>query len=314
MASRLDRKANKRFDWVPLLDGMCGPVALDCKGCCDDPEFPDGTIRGCTYDEFGAVESSAPSPYPLILVPPADVPQSGEAALQAQDSFTIVRMSGFVELCPGFCNAADQTALCNSDPANCPSYNAFAEQFDNYHLRAGLSKDRWELDDVTDPNNPVYATIVRNPLETQEWSDAQFIRTWERVKGRKDIVRHVSYLGSSQLGCCGNTSAAGAGAPANTLSNGSGTVNIPAISTDCEPCFPEVEQAGFRDFGADIRQYGCIRLSLNSKRRLVLRENEGLTMWLNWTSFTPGDAPSDNWRRNIGWWVRPFLKVLRETA
>lgn len=304
---RLDRKKEKQFHWVTLVDNLCSPQTLDCKGCCEDPELPElEQIRGCTFDEVGAVESSQPNSFPLVLVSPADVPGSGEEALQGIDVFTIVKMQGWVEFCPAFCQAAQETAQCLSDPAHCEVFHQFARQFDTYHLRAGLSKDRWELDPLTRQ----YGTIQRFPLDPADWSDAQFMRQFERFKSRRRILEGIQLNGSAPLGCCGNVSAAAAGAPANTLSNGSGTVNIPAISTDCEPC--QGGEDNFRLQSQAIEQYGCFRISLNSRRRLVLRENEGLTLWVDYTSFTPDLAPTHDWRRNVGMQLRTSVRALVE--
>lgn len=309
---KLSRKAPKRYQWVPLVDNLCAPQMLDCKGCCTDPEFPENVIRGCTYDELGVVELSQPNSFPLVLISPADVPDSGEQGLwDVRDNLTVVKLEGWVELCPAFCSGADETAACDSDPQTCPVARLFATNFDNYHFRAGLSKDRWELDPLVDP--PGYSTIQRWPLETHDWSDAQFIRTWERTKSRKRIIDAVELNGNAPLGCCSNVSAAGAGAPANTLSNGSGTVNIPAISTDCEPCGTDAVDT-FRVRTNTTEQYGCFRLSLNSRRRLTFKENEGLTLWLDWTSYTPGISPGIGWRRNVGFQVRTVVKALVESA
>jgi len=316
VASRLARKANKRFHWVTLSDTMCEPLGLDCKGCCEDPEDPErGIIRGCIYDDEGAVESNVPQPYSVVIVGPLDnseiSPVDTTRAPYEPDTLTIVKLAGHIELCPAFCASEARFAACASQPTQCSQFEAFESNLRTMHLRAGLSKDKWEWDPVVRD----YSTPTRYPLDPEEWSDAQFLRQWERINAHSTSSRGVHILPpNAPLGCCSDVSAAAAGAPANTLSSGSGTVNIPAISTDCEPCLPG-------EFGTDrgststYREFPCIRLPLSSRRRLTFKENEGLTMWIDWTSFTPGfGATLPNWRPNVGFYMRTFVKALVETV
>lgn len=309
---RLSRKLDKRHHWQVLADTMCQPLFLACKGCCPEPEEPETLVRGCTYDEEGNLLSSTPEPSPVVLIAPAyqDVSAADTTMLPYEpDTLTVVAMRGYVELCPAFCHPVNVFTSCDNDPTHCPQFQQFSRQFRNYHLRAGLSKDRWELD----PLSNQYSTINRYPLNPVEWSDGRFMRTWEKVKAAVQLTHQIHNMSASTpLGCCGNVSAAGAGAPANTLSNGSGTVNIPAISTDCEPCLPGEETDG--GLYTALTDFPCIRLSLNSRRRLTFKENEGLTLWFDWTSFDAITLPNIDWRPNIGWQARIFAKALLETA
>jgi len=255
-------------------------------------------------------------PFPLILVPPADPAASGEDGLWEQsDNITLVRMVGFVELCPIFGDSADFTAAVASDPNKIGLYTNFQRALRTYHLRAGLSKDKWIYNPPPAGTNVgTYGVVPRYPLDTVEWSDAQFLRQWERTKMRPSNVQSAMQNGDAPLGCCSDVSAAGAGAPANTLSNGSGTINIPAISTDCTPCGTDASGT-FRQSGLGVSDYGCFRLSLNSRRRLTFKENEGLTMWLDWTSVISIEAilsGLQGWRPNVGFGLRVQAKGLFE--
>lgn len=311
--SRLARKANVRFDWVPLFDTMCEVQKYTCKGCCVDPEFPDETLRGCTYSETGVVEAQVPVPVPIILIPPADPPTTGKGGLYSEDTLTIARIEGFIELCPYFCNSAEFVAQATADPPKAEFFKAYESQFRTMHLRAGLSKDKWLFNPPGAGSPASYAVIPRYPLDFHEWSDAQFLKKWERVKARPGRSFMAQANGDAPQGCCGDVSSPGAGAPANTLSNGSGTVNIPAIETDCVPCNGNPNT--FRSFGQLFPDPACIRLNLRTRRRLTFRENEGLTLWLDWTSFTPveyGGAP--DWRPNVGFYARLFGRALVERA
>lgn len=306
LARRVDRKLNKRYQWVALADDVCAQTLGPCKGCCTSEE--EGIVRGCEFDDQGGLLEPSPSPQAVVLIPPADIANTFSEGIYSPDTLTVVRIVGRMELCPLFCDSAEKTTNCNSGPDNCQVWQTFQDNFRNYHLRAGLDKSKWELD----PLNTTYVTPSRYPMITEEWTDAQFLRQWERYKGHPEMFSGVHITGDATQGCCGNTSAAAAGAPANTLSNGSGTVNIPEITTDCEPCNGEAGQhAQSTTWGKDM---GCITLSLNSRRRLVFKENEGLTFWFDYTSFTPQQAPNDAWRPNVAFAWRLWAKALLEVA
>lgn len=281
-----------------------------------DPEFPDDSRRGCTYDGEGVVETDDMVPFPIILVSPADPPSSGEDALWEQsDNITLVKLVGHVELCPFFGSSADFVATVAGDPDKTLFYSTLQNSLQNYHVRAALSKDKWIFNPPPAGQNVgSYGVVPRYPLDTNEWTDAQFLRQWERTRARATTTLQAMQNGDAPLGCCSDVSAPAAGAPANTLSNGSGTVNIPAISTECTPC--GTDAAGtFRFGGSSATALPCFRLSLNSRRRLTFKENEGLTLWLDWTSFTPveyGGAP--DWRPNVGFYARLFGRALVERA
>lgn len=316
VARRLDTKLNKRYQWVPIIDILCGQAPGQCKGCCENPEEPQlGTIRGCTYSALGVVESPVPAPSGLVLVPPAPVPGSGSQALYDPDTVTIVKMVGKVEFCPVFCDSADKVALCMSDPGACAAYLEFQNRLRNYHFRAAMDKTRFTFD----PVNLTYNTPLRYPMETQEWTDAQFLRQWERHRGSPDVSTFAAFNGSAPLGCCGDVtgSGGGGGSSTNILTDGSGTIDTQIdpidISTDCQPCGGDQEDT-FRSYGYTNRNMPCFTLSLNSRRRLTFKENEGLVFWWDYTSFTPDIAPAPTWRPNVSFSTRIWLKALLEVA
>lgn len=305
LAKRVDRKLNKRFQWVPLADQVCGQTLGPCKGCCEGED--ETTVRGCEFDDQGALLEPSPSPQAVVLIPPAGDADTFADGIYAPDTLTVVKMVGRIEICPVFCDSANKTTACDSAPDNCQIYQAFQDNFRTYHMRAGLDKSKWEWDPLTS----TYVTPSRYPLVTEEWSDAQFLRQWERSKGHAGMSSGIILTGDAQQGCCGDVTAAGAGAPANTLSNGSGTVNIPAISTDCNPCNGEAGQhLGSTTVAHDMQ---CFNLSLNSRRRLTFRENEGLTFWFDYTSFDKANGLPD-WRPNVAFMWRLWAKALLEVA
>lgn len=308
--AKLNRKLNKRFQWVSLADEVCSQTALACKGCCVPPEEEE-TVRGCTYDTVGVVSENSPTPHAIVLIPPADdFSQEEELGVYGiHDTLTVVKLVGRIELCPAFCDSANKVALCNSDPGACAAYLEFQNQFRNYHMRAALDKSKWHFDPLTGQ----YEVPARFPMQTQEWTDAQFLRQWERYRGRSDRWTTADFNGNAPLGCCGDVTSPGVGAPTNTLSNGSGTVTIPAIETDCQPCGSGEDL--FRQYGGVSRWMPCVTLSLNSRRRLTFKENEGLTFWIDYTSFDDSMLlPQPEWRPNVSWAYRLWLKALLEVA
>jgi len=320
VASRLDRKAPKRYDWVPIRDAMCTVGKTSCKGCCIDVEFPENPIRGCTYDADGVVEADIPVPFPFVLIPPADPSSSGQDGLYQQlDNVTVVRMVGWLELCPYFCNSADFTAAVGADPGKVGQYTVFQKNFETYHLRAGISKDKWIFQPPPPASNDPgsYGVVPRYPLSPQEWSDAQFLKQWDRVKAKQRATVTSMLNGDAPQGCCPDVTGSGGGSSNSILTDGTGTIdgNDPiSISTDCEPCNGNPNT--FRSWGPNVSEFPCFRLSLNMRRRLVFKENEGLTLWVDWTSFDGASllqqGVGSGWRPNVGFYWRMQLKALLE--
>lgn len=325
MARALARKQDKQYSWFAGLDAVCSGIRLPPRYCTSNLEDPDvkPQLVNCETGVAETVQGGA-SPVALHLVEPRTA--SGAAADTSDEAYeadevTIVRIVGYVALEPYFVADEDLLAtIASLDPG--PASNVVNNAILNtpYFLRAGLKKDGW----IFDPSTEDYTPPRRNPLVTEEWVDGRFARTWQREKfaAQKAALGAHTEIQSGFL--CSNVSAAAAGAPANTLSNGSGTINIPAISTACQ--FTDNTNGAIFTMGSSVQGQpeGIVKLNLNSRRRFRLRESEGLVLWLNWTSWSVQDfldtgvdqdcIPAGiSGRMAVGFDLRAHVKLLLET-
>jgi len=333
MSRALARKQDKQFSWYAALDTVCGGIRLPPRYCLvTDDEGPDVVVPQ-TIDCDTGVAQGAAAPVALHLVAPRiptiETADPGGAGFSDQayeaDEVTVVRMVGYVTLEPYYVADEDlqaTLAALDAGPASVVVNNTILNT--PYFLRAGLRKDAW----LFDADQVDYTPPRRDPLETEEWTDGRFIRTWQKEKyaSQKAALMGAFTTPNAIAGFCSNVSAAAAGAPANTLSNGSGTVNIPAISTDCQFVSEENSAGIITDGMAGVwgQPEGVVKINLNSRRRLRFRESEGLVLWLNWTSWNKADLQDSSTEGNcipsqvagrmaVGFDVRTHVKLLLET-
>lgn len=265
----------------------------------------------------GSPLSFAADPANFVLVPPNVESDTTQHNAYDVDDISVVKMEGGIWLVPFFLANADFRTVMNANPDIAQGMLNAALISRNYFARAGLSKDKWEWDQASGVYNPP----ARDPWLTQEYTDARFLRIWtkEKMAGTGGAANFNTQLKTWVTGCssCSDVSAAGAGPPANTLSSGSGTVNIPAISTDCstDPCLVGDNNSSFSMSGGYVSPESAWYIGLRSRRRLSFKENEGLSLWLNWA------APSgiDNeclvlpQAFGVGFIVRAHVRALIES-
>lgn len=280
LARAVASKLPKRYQWVALHDDLCPVATLDYRVCCD--EETDGEHPACEIDPAtGNVVAAFPLAWYAEMVTPAADDNQFAARLYQKDTLTIVRMKGRIDFCPVLTQSTSTRALCTSSPDLCPVGITNDYSNANYIFRAALSKDKWTWNEQAG----TYAPPERNPLATDEWTDGQFLKQWEKRYKHGFLGQHLDLGGNGSTGCYGNVAAAGAGAPANTLSSGSGTINIPAISTTAADC--PANPGAFLSSTPGARHPGCFTLWFNMRRRLVFKENEGMAFWFNWTAHEP---------------------------
>lgn len=130
------------------------------------------------------------------------------------------------------------------------------------------------------------STPIADPLfSDDDMSDARWLKSWNLFKIASFDHHFQSLLADWPVGSCSNVSAAAAGAPANTLSNGSGTVNIPAISTDCcsETCVLGTND-DIHSETVTAKTMPNVTISLNLKKRIRLREDQKLVFDFNYSN------------------------------
>lgn len=327
MSRALARKQDKQFSWYAALDTVCGGIRLPPRYCLvTDDEGPDVVVPQTIDCETGVAQGQA-APVALHLVAPRiptiETADPGGAGFSDQayeaDEVTVVKMVGYVTLEPYYVADEDllnTLAALDPGPASAVVNNTILNT--PYFLRAGLRKDAW----LFDPDQVDYTPPRRDPLETEEWTDGRFLRTWQKEKYAAQKAALTSAFSTPATFLCSNTSAAAAGAPGNTLSNGSGTISIPAITTTCQ----FIANTTATDAIAGVQGWpeGVVKINLNSRRRLRFRESEGLVLWLNWTSWDKRDLQDSSEEGNcipaqvagrmaVGFDVRTHVKLLLET-
>jgi len=317
----LNRKADKRFNWVTVYNDICSNLELSPHACVEEGEFSE--IEGnaelnCQGETLGRALPSA-----IELIPPADVPAMGSGHYE-NDDITLVRMVGSITLQPVWVFTEEAAGVVSGIPAGQLRDILIAnlETGKAYVLRAGLAKDRYEsfYDDTL--ADYLYRAPTRDPLSDADYSDGHFMKMWQRNKYPYVYDQTFAYGAAGALlgspGCCPNVHG-GASATANGIAWGVAEGSIDTlIETDCEPCgesaLSQDDFAGASTF--TLHKERPIRINLTMKRRLRFRENEGLNLWLNWASFATQHECLQLPERpafGVGWIVKRYLKVLIET-
>lgn len=325
----INRKAPRRYNWVTALDSPCQFLSTPFHACATSGGPPEEEPANGSYvidpstglielDADGNKVFAAPLAFDLFAPDdPVDIDERGQV-----DDITIVRTVGFIEFIPQYLTGwrANEEEIV----LDCLQKRAIA-QYNGYFFRAGLKKDDW----VLDSKGETYSKPTRDPLQSQDWTDGRFAKMWMREKHATNSSEFGAYSCPSDLvGICSNTSGVinpvtGGG---GVLAAGSGTINPVAggdgvISTTCFPVkyieefhapmtTPEVR----RNNGEADRSF---RINLSSKRRIRLRENQGWTLWFNFTApdrfgFQTGGSGAHS--PAVCFYMRAHVKLLLETA
>lgn len=198
------------------------------------------------------------------------------------DKLKIVRLIGHVK-------AQLTPVLQNQDPLTCHSVGdatSFQRDFiENYSQMVTVGIHKYRLAQ-TGANTPVGSpeTDTSSPFLSYPWTEGRWL--WQRHAFWAPPTRVGMGLVNegSQLGCWPNVSASSAGAPENTLSSGSGTVNIPAISTSVNRCLAdavEVACAGqWPYFETSYPPWQTFRIHV--RKPIILGADEALHLQLGW--------------------------------
>lgn len=206
----LARKANFRYDHFPSVDiSSCGPLATVANDCPGEEEDPPPGQR-------------------IVLL------DNSAAELQFNDSVTVVGMYGLLKFVPTYDLSAGTNDITEW------ALRSIA----GYHFMGGVRRIEQNVGGF---GNATVDSPIANPVFFQDdWSDIHWVKRFERMRTN---IEHTDFATASEMGgkiagVCADTTAAGAGAPANTLSSGSGTINIPAINTSCSVLAADPPNAG----------------------------------------------------------------------
>lgn len=318
-------KAPRRYNWVNLLDSVCdsgwmpprlcsqttgdayGPMTMDCATGLVTPGVLAKGIR-------------------LELLPPNGPDGQGGLGAYSSDDVTLVKMVGHVDLLPMYYLTKAGRDLIDAAPEWRKELSymiALAQR--NWFLRAGLKKD----DFVYNADLNLYEAPPRDPLSTTEWTDGRYLKMWQRERMPFDNWNRsfTSTSGQTVLGYATHQAAydvpeieTDAG---GCISEGSGCINVHRDGYTVPEATVVTQFAG-TDAGVGqpaihITPERPIRLNLNSRRKLRFRENQGLSLWLNYTTidYTRANPDCSDLSPPLvaaGWYMRPHVKGLFETA
>lgn len=246
----LGRKAQKRYDHAN---------AVDAGTCSGSVEFPTSV---CGQGE----DPPEVNPGRIVLLSDSTKEQFFE------DSCSVVGIECHLEFRPRFTFASSDLL------DQFGQRNAW-----NFEFFGGIRKIREHYQgEPVDPTLPGLSDLIPSPiLFPNDRTDLFWIRRkWKRSVESDRFTQQLGFLiEGAIIGVCSPTTAPAAGAPANTLSNGSGTINIPAISTDCcqEVCrvetpFGEIHTNNIR-FPTNL---AFVKHDFRSRRRISLKGKEAL--------------------------------------
>lgn len=261
--------ARVRTDWVQVYNFS------------DQPSQPGGT--GCAW----ATAPWAPVTLDVEGVPTQQcfssvsfrVMTAAELSELYGDDVKIVKMIGAFTMRPVF---QTEDACLPDDLAVLQA--AWQDYF--IRVRGGLFKTRRVS------SNPDTDPVIAHPLFGRDWTDAGFLKTFERNWISAPPESTATTFGEGQLinaiGAVTRTAYTDSGW---TLASGSGTktpVNVPEIRTDCFNCTVPAESC--YDGPSYTRYTGpnWKRVSISSGKTIRMHEDDALTWVLDWTRFEPG--------------------------
>lgn len=190
------------------------------------------------------------------------------------DDVKIVKMVGDFWLKPVFA-AAD---ACFPDDVK-DLQTAFANFF--IHARGGLWKQRVVSSDRD------LSGVVPHPLEGRDWSDAGFLKTWNRVWVTDGEELSATVYGEGQMvATIGAVTRAAYNTPA-TSSGDQPLFNVPEIRTDCYRCVLGGEECAEGPTVIRYKGPGWKRVSISSNRTIHMHEDDNLFWYVDWASLGP---------------------------
>lgn len=150
--------------------------------------------------------------------------------------------------------------------------------------RGGLFKQRVVSTNLFDDGNATH------PLNGRDYSDAGFLKTWERVWHNPGPQSTASTYGEGQLvGVFGDTKRAAYNTPA-TSSGSQPLFNVPAIVTDQQ--FAVIGNESCIDGPSFTRYVGPSwkKVPISSRRTIRMHEDDSLTWNVDWTSMSQSSS------------------------
>lgn len=320
----VNTKARKHYNWVEVLDTTCNVIQLFPNICVENEElsqsFP--TPVDCTT---GVVALDPAAPLRISLLEPnlESLGGAGNAAAYLTDDVTIVRMIGGIRFMPYWVLTEESLAVINSFPVatrEAIKFQFLAER--HYMMRAGMVKQAAQYD----PLNDDYIVPVRDPWQSPEWVDGRFMRMWTFEKMAGELGQNAVDIRSvgSPVGVCSDVTGTGGGGGSSAAVNGltwaatEGAINTSVTDIDVSTeCTLITATEAFSTKLVTLLPTRSFYLNLASRKRIRCRENEALSVWLNWATANYSDLAAPNCAPithglGVGFLARAHVKMLVE--
>jgi len=307
------RKAPKRFNWY-AVDSPCAVPILPFHRCQDSETF-DTSDNVQNIDPADGSVTGPGIASRISIFDPEDPGNPGQT--QTAEDVTIVAIRGFVMFIPIWAprhidrNSGEEQYSCDEI--------RLVRQNQGYFFRAGLKKDTF----ITPiDNQQQYVAPYRDPMVPDNFADGRFLKMWQREKYNTSSMGGNALCPEDFLAICADVHG-GADNIVPPIASGDqpGYTIDTRVSTTCTE-YTEANVVS-NSLPATTFPHGQadrpFNISLNSRRRIRLRESEGLSFWFNYTApdilgALTVDAPRVLHNAAVSFAIRIHFKVLLETS
>lgn len=195
-----------------------------------------------------------------------------------QDDVKIVQMVGDFWLKPVF----NTINACDPDQVQ-----DLTSKISNHYIRArgGLFKQRVVSTDLN------VEGVVPHPLNGRDWSDAGFLKMWERnwVARPQELQQQV-WPYNALYGVCPDVNRAQYAVPP-AVTGTQPTYQVPAIQTTCNPATIGGEDCYTGSVTLNYHPPGWKKVSISSRKTIHMREDDNLTWFVDWASLVMSCLP-----------------------
>lgn len=267
--SRWNRRRSKRKIPASAIPRSIARVRTDWVTIYNPFDVTDS--QGCGY--FQAVWD--PEQASCVRTFGLNVMDATELTDKYGDDVKIVQTVGSLWLRPVFLSAD----LCD-DGETAP----YLKKLSSYWIQArgGLFKQRL----VNLDRDPTSTGQTPHPLGTRDWSDAGFLKTFERVWVPPGEHHEQTVWNDQQFtGPVGLVARTAYITPA-TASGDQPAFSVPTIQTTCGDCFPDEGECLLGGVKTHFHAPSWKRINMNSRRTIRMHEDDSLEWYVDWASIS----------------------------
>lgn len=181
--------------------------------------------------------------------------------------------------------------------------------WDNHFIRCrgGLFKDRVVSSDLNANG------VLPHPLFGRDWSDAGFLKIFERNWVAAGAESTATTYGEGQLlGAIGAVTRSAYTTPMTSDGN-QNSFSVPEIRTDCFQCIVPGESCFDGPSYTRYKAPGWKHVSISSSRTIHMKEDDSLIWAVDWANISPGPGPNCGYVASdllpCGMHILPTLKM-----